>query len=92
MKLGKYKKQPGERQSLSITYEDCLTEGDNVASATATIVPPGLTVDSITLIDPRVKFWVQGGTDKVDYIVTIVTQTVDGRTFHDEITVQVREI
>ena len=54
MKLGTVTQQPTERLSYTINYADSLTEGDNVESATATVSPPGLTVDVIRVRGRRV--------------------------------------
>ena len=55
MILGTFKKQPVEVVDYDIDYVDWLTAGDNVASATVTVVPSGLTIGSVLINDPRVK-------------------------------------
>jgi len=92
MKLGSVNKQPAERFSYTITYEDALTPGDNIQTATATVFPAGLTIENVGVYDPRVKFWASGGTDGVAYKVTVTANTADGRTFQDEVVLKVKEI
>lgn len=91
MKLGKVFKQPIERFSYTINYGEALTDGDNVTTVVASVEPAGLIVDNVAPLDPRAKFWVEGGTDGVDYVVTLTVGTVDGRIFQDEITFRIRE-
>lgn len=92
MNLGTVNQQPAERLSYSVDYTDALTDGDNVQSATASVSPAGLTVNNVSVIDPRVRFWVNGGTSGVTYKVTLTVNTADGRTFQDEITFKIKEI
>jgi hypothetical protein len=92
MNLGTVSQQPAERLSYSVDYADALTDGDNVQSATAAVSPVGLTVNNVSVIDPRVRFWVNGGTSGVTYKVTLTVVTADGRTFQDEITFKIKEL
>lgn len=92
MNLGTVTQQPAERLSYSIDYADALTDGDNVATATAAVSPAGLTVDNVSVIDPRVRFWVSGGTSGRNYKVTLTVNTADGRIFQDEINVKIKEL
>lgn len=92
MKLGTVTKQPAERFSYTIDYSDALTLGDNVQSATAVVTPAGLTLDNVGVYDPRVKFWVSGGTDGVSYKITVTANSADGRVFQDEIVLKIKEI
>jgi hypothetical protein len=92
MRLGTASQQPTERLSYTIQYEDILTDGDDLSSATAVVTPAGLTVDSVGIYDTRVKFWVTGGVDGTAYKVTVTTDTADGRTFQDEVTIKIKEL
>lgn len=92
MKLGTVTQQPTERLSYTINYADSLTDGDNMESATATVSPPGLTVDNVSALDPRVKLWVTGGVPGTRYKVTVTANTADGRIFQDELTFNIKEI
>lgn len=92
MKLGTVTKQPAERFSYTISYEEALTLGDNLATATASVVPEGLTIDNLGVYDPRIKVWVSGGTAGVSYKLTVTVNTVDGRIFQDEITFKIKEL
>lgn len=92
MKLGTVTQQPTERLSYTIDYSDALTVGDNVETATAVVTPEGLTVDSVSPLDPRVRFWVTGGVSGTAYKVTVTMNSADGRTFQDELTFKIKEI
>jgi hypothetical protein len=92
MKLGTVNKQPDERFSYTIDYTSALTTGDNVQSLTVVADPVGLTIDNILAIDPKIKFWAEGGTTGVKYKVTATVTTADGRVFQDEIFFKIKEI
>jgi hypothetical protein len=94
MKLGTFQKQPGERESFTITYEDALLAGDNVATAVLKSISPvgTLIVDQVTVIDPRVRFWAEFGDTGVNYKITFTVTTEDGRRFEDEVTIKVKEL
>ena len=92
MKLGTKIKQPGERRSYTINYEDAITSDDTILTAVLKSTPPvELVVDQITVISPRVRFFVAGGTDGVNYKLTFTVTTNDGLTFEDEVTIKVKE-
>ena len=93
MKLGSFTKQPGERISNSITYEDSLDVEDyieTVMSCTAT--PAGLDVNAGLGGSARSRVWYEGGAHGVDYKVTVVVTTHNGERFEDEIICKVREV
>jgi hypothetical protein len=92
MKLGTVTQQPAERLSYTIDYSQFLTDGDNVQTATATVSPDGLTVDAVSVLDPRVRFFVDGGTTGVRYKVTVNVTTADGRQLQDELIFKIKEI
>lgn len=92
MKLGTFTKQPRERRSYSTTYEDALDPGDNIKSAELLgVTPVGLIVEAI-VADPRVKFFVEGGTSGTTYTIAYLAKSEDGQTFEDEFGVKVKEI
>jgi len=92
MKLGTVTQQPAERLSYTIDYSQFLTDGDNVQTATAAVSPVGLTVNAVSVLDPRVRFFVEGGTTGVRYKVTINVETADGRQLQDELIFKIKEI
>lgn len=96
MKLGTVTQQPAERLSYTFSYEDFLTDGDNVVTATAQVTATdGLAVDlvadAVSVFDPRVKFWVRGGTAGRRYKVTIDVSTADGRELQDELIIRIKD-
>ena len=92
MKLATITKQPAERFSYTVSYEDALTTGDNVESATAEVSPSGLVLENVGVYDPRVKLWVSGGTNGTSYKVTLTVGTADGRVFQDELVFRIKEL
>lgn len=91
MKLGSVTKQPAERLSYTFNYSEYLTDGDNIQTAVGLAEPAGLTVEAVTVLDPRVRFWLSGGEAGVRYKVTITSNTADGRTLQDELTVKIKD-
>jgi len=92
MKLGTVTKQPIERFSYTVNYADALTIGDNVQETSVNVTPEGLTIDNVGVYDPRVKFWVKGGTSGVSYKIEVTTVSADGRVFQDEMILKIKEI
>lgn len=93
MKVGTFTKQPGERLSKSITYEDALDVGDYLETVVSCVAAPsGLSVNAGLSDDKRVRIWFEGGVDKVKYTVTVTVTTHQGERFEDEIVCDVREV
>lgn len=92
MRLGTATQQPTERQSYTVDYSQALTEGDNIETAFAVVNPAGLTVDNVLVMDPKVRFWVNGGTSGTVYKVTLTVNTADGRVLQDEIIFKIKEV
>lgn len=93
VKVGSFQKQPGERISNSIMYEDALDVGDYLETVESSVaLPSGLTVNAGLADSKRVRVWYEGGTDRVEYVVTVVVTTHFGERFEDEIICKVREV
>lgn len=93
MKVGSFTKQPGERISNSITYEDSLDVDDYIETVdSCTATPAGLSVSAGLANSTRSRVWYEGGTHGVDYKVTVVVATHNGERFEDEIICKVREV
>lgn len=94
MKFSSKRQQPRERLSWTIDYSAVMSPGDNVNTSQAIVEPAGeLIVDNVTPIpsEHRVRFWVgPDGIDDSNYKITILTQTVDGRTYEDDVTFKIR--
>lgn len=85
--------QPGESLDYDLDYTDWLTTGDNVSSATAAVTPADeLAATLVQINDPRVKVWLEGGTDGTTYKVSVTMTTADGRVKQDEFKVRVKDI
>lgn len=93
VKVGTFTKQPGERISNSILYDDALDVGDYLETVVScTALPAGLVVNAGLADTTRVRVWHEGGVDGVSYTVTVVTTTHNGERFEDEIVCKVKEI
>lgn len=94
VKVGTFSKQPGERLSKSILYEDALDEGDYLETVDACVATPEGTLGAVAGLSSanRVRVWFEGGTDKTDYVVTVTVTTHGGERFEDEIVCKVREV
>lgn len=93
MKVGTFAKQPSEKISNSILYEDSLDEGDYLETVVSCVATPvGLNVLAGLSSSNRVRVWYEGGTDGVTYKVTVTVTTHQGERLEDEITCKVKEI
>lgn len=93
VKVGTFTKQPGERLSNSILYEDALDVDDYLETVDSCVsIPSGLTVNAGLSSSNRVRVWYEGGVDKIDYTVTVTVTTHSGERFEDEIICKVREV
>lgn len=89
--LGRYTKQPAERESYSIDYADDLVDADGIASAVVTVSPEGLTLVSHFIIGTRVKVFVGDGVLGAKHKVTVTAETDDGRVMQDEFIVAIKD-
>jgi hypothetical protein len=93
MLLGTFAMQPDESLDYDLDYTDWLTTGDNVSSATVAVTPADeLAATLVQINDPRVKVWLEGGTDGTTYKVSVTMTTADGRVKQDEFKIRVKEI
>lgn len=92
MILETYEQQPADRLDYDIHYDDWLSPGDAVDAKTVvvTVDKPDLTV-FITITGNTVKVWVEGGTNKTTYKITVTVETDDGRKKQDEFIVKVKD-
>lgn len=73
-------KRPGEVVDYDFDFTDQLAIGDTVASATVSVLPSGLTLNTKVVATPIVKQWVAGGTAGVRYQLKCEAVTAGGRT------------
>lgn len=93
VKVGTFTKQPGERLSNSILYKDALDVDDYLKTVDSCVsTPGGLAVNAGLSSVDRVRVWYEGGSDKVDYTVTVTVTTHSGERFEDEVICKVREV
>lgn len=91
--LGTFPKQPGERLDFDVDFQEWMSAGDYLVSATTTVTT-GITAE-LPLIDATqkvVKQWITGGTTNTKYKVQIRATTNDGRIKEAEFYVKVREV
>lgn len=89
--LGKFIKQPAEKESYSIEYADDLVDADAIASAVVTVEPVGLTIVSSLVAGTRVKVLVSDGANGTRYKVTVTATTDDGRILQDEFVISIKD-
>lgn len=90
--LGKFTKQPAERESYSIDFVDDLIGTDTIATATAEVLPLGLTIMSCLVVGTRVKVLVEaGGAVGTKHKVTVTVTTDDNRVMQDEFIVTIKD-
>lgn len=89
--LNTYTKQPNDILDYDVEYVDFLSEGDSLLSATATVSPIGLTVNTPLIVGTTVKLWVSGGTAGIKYKVTVKTVTALSRTKEDELIFRLKD-
>ena len=94
MIVGTFTKQPNDRLDFDVDANRWLTEYDNdtIASVSATVNDPGLTLISTTHNGGIIKQWVEDGTSGVTYKVTIMMVTTAGRELEIEVKVKVKEV
>lgn len=101
--LGKFIKQPAEREAYAIEYEDDLSVGDTLAqdqaprvliertgSATGVDATP-LTLTAIDVGSTRVTLWLVAGLDGALYKITVTATTASGRILQDEFTIRIKD-
>lgn len=92
MILGKYKQQPRERIPYSIRYDDALSSSDLLESVVGSIFPADGVVSDVLFTGDRVRWFVSGLTDGVQYTVTMLVTTEDGTIFEDEVHITGKEV
>lgn len=93
--LNTFIKQPADTLDYDIDYEEFLTDGDSMSSATATVSRTSgtgtLAVQAVFTLGTRVKVWLSGGDDRDVFKVTVTTTTTLGRVKQDELVFKIRE-
>jgi hypothetical protein len=100
MLLGKFAKQPVEREAYAIEYADDLASGDTLADLAPTIAfarsGPGLDASPLRLEASevgatRLTMWLGAGTDGSNYKVSVTVATSSGRILQDEFTIKIKD-
>lgn len=92
MILDTYTQQPTDRLDYDIDYTEFLPGTDEIDAAKVVLAVdrPGLTVFA-TVTGPILKVWVEGGTNKTTYKITVSIETHDGRKKQDEFIVKIKD-
>ncbi|MDF3073469.1 MAG: BcepIL02 gp57 [Alphaproteobacteria bacterium] len=91
-----FSKQPADQLDYDIDFEQWLSEGDTITSATA-VTGTGefdLIVESVSVSASKavVKVWLSGGADGKTYTITVVTSTAGGRIKETEFKLRVKDL
>lgn len=92
MILETFEKQPWDEKDYDVFYTDWMVEGDELASATATVEcvttpdedPISLEAFEVDVSSSIVKVWLRGGTAGERYKVTLRVQTTNDPPRKDE--------
>lgn len=95
--LARFTKDPGEVFDYDIAYPTTeLPASDSIADAQATaqcigdLTNTAMTVGVVTFSNRRSKVWLADGTDKKDYLITVVATSAGGRILVDHFVLKVR--
>lgn len=86
----RFEKQPKEVLDYRINLSDWLDAGD-VAVSAAIESDAGITIDSSSVDDGGVTIWISGGTNQVDYDISVLITTDEGREKEVDFIIRVRE-
>lgn len=94
--IAKYVKSILERKRYWINYSNWLDTGETVSTVVFSVdkpTTPPLVVDGVqnTADGLSVQYYVSGGVDGVDYVVSALLTTSQGQVKLDEVFVSVRE-
>lgn len=103
MILGTFDKQPADVLDYDIDFSSILDDGDTVASVGDPPVPTplsrvsspsGLTFGPTVVINSgkTVKQWISGGTNRIQYKITLTVTTNAGRVKQVEFVVRVKDV
>jgi hypothetical protein len=94
MKVGKFVKTPAERKRYALDYSNWLDTGETVNGSSFAISPTTgtpLYIDGQAIVGgTQLSFYVNGGLDQNDYLVTVTITTTGGQTKQDTLTINVR--
>ena len=90
--LGIKQKRPSDVLDYDITYEDWLTDSDEITTVVTNVQPAGeLIVQSVQVSSPQVKVWLSGGVDGSTYDVQVTISTEGTRVKEECFKVRVRD-
>lgn len=102
MIIGRFTKQPAEREAYAIEYEDDLAAGDSmVADPAPTITiaaqvaavpdPTPLALAALDATGTRVTLWLGAGSNGQSYKISVTAATASGRILQDEFIVKIKD-
>lgn len=95
-KLETFDKQPGETKDFDVSFARYLKSRGDTARAISpveTSVPAGITLLTAVWVAETgsVKLWMSGGTDKVNYPVTVWLNTAGGRRLEADVVFRIKD-
>ena len=92
MILGAVIQQPSDRIDYDFDVSSLFNgDSDSVVGVAATAFPVGLNVVALISDTDRVKVWIDGGTNGVEYTVEVTITSTNGRIKQDELIVTIEE-
>lgn len=93
MRIGKFRKSPGDRKRYEVNYEDWLNEGEIITDVTmqGNVPADGFYVDGyvVDTDGKEVIFYVSGGASGFEYTVRVTVETSMQQIKEDTITFMV---
>lgn len=91
--LGTVTQQPADVQDYDIEFNEWFPPGDEIVDCHIAAVPSMPMPPSYAISGQRVKVWVYaGGTNGVNYQITVRPTTNDGRVKEVELKVRIKEV
>lgn len=91
--LGSFTKQPREVLDCDVDYATVLAgRTDTISNKTVEVTPSGLTIVSSTIYGNKIKVVVSGGTNAVNYKLSVLATSSANLIYEDEINVLVEEV
>jgi len=90
--LGIKQKRPVDVLDYDISYDDWLTDDDEITTVVTNVSPAGeLLVDSVQVSSPQVKVWLSGGVSGSTYDVDVTVSTKGTRVKEECFKIRVKD-
>lgn len=102
MIIGRFVKQPAEREAYAIEYEDDLASADSMVADPAPVIaiaaqlaavldPTPLALAAFDVAGTRVTLWLGAGSVGQSYKITVTASTASGRILQDEFIIKIKD-